>query len=66
LNHPKIVEIKAVVTIPSTMLVMEYMPMGSLVAYLRSETESGTITDLQLIKFATDVAEVFIAFSSFR
>ena len=56
LNHPKIVEIKAVVTVP-TMLVMEYVPMGSLLAYLRSEKDSGTITDQQLMEFATDVAE---------
>lgn len=60
LNHPKIVEIKAIVTAPSTMLVMEYIPMGSLLAYLRSEKDSGRITDQQLLKFATDVAEVLL------
>lgn len=56
LNHPNIVEIKAIVTDPSTMLVMEFIPMGSLLTYLRMERES--IKDLQLIKFATDIAEV--------
>lgn len=55
LHHPNIVEIKAIVTEPSTLLVMEYFPMGCLMAYLRTEQES--ITDQQLIKFATDVAE---------
>lgn len=39
------------------MLVMEYFPMGSLWSYLRTEKES--VTDQQLIKFATDVAEVW-------
>lgn len=58
LNHPKIVEIKAIVSVPSTMLVMEFMPMGSLLAYLRSDKDVGSISDKQLIKFATDVAEV--------
>lgn len=38
------------------MLVMEYMPMGSLLAYLRIEKYE--ITNLQLLKFAADVAEV--------
>lgn len=56
LNHPNIVEIKAIVTEPSTMLVMEYVPMGCLLAYLRTEKE--IVTDQQLIKYATDVAEV--------
>lgn len=56
LNHPNIVEIKAIVTEPSTMLVMEYVPMGCLLAYLRTQKEN--ITDQQLVKFATDVAEV--------
>nr|CAH0112132.1 unnamed protein product [Daphnia galeata] len=55
LNHPNIVEIKAIVTEPSTMLVMEYVPMGCLLAYLRTEKE--IVTDQQLIKYATDVAE---------
>jgi hypothetical protein len=39
------------------MLVMEYFPMGSLLSYLRTEKE--IITDQQLMKFATDVAEVW-------
>ena len=56
LSHPNIVEIKAIVTEPSTMLVMEYIPMGCLLTYLRTQKE--TITDQQLIQFATDVAEV--------
>ena len=38
------------------MLVMEYIPMGSLLAYLRAQKES--ISDHQLVKFASDVAEV--------
>ena len=38
------------------MLVMEYFPMGSLLAYLRTQKE--TINDQQLLKFATDIAEV--------
>lgn len=57
LNHPNIAEIKAIVTEPITMLVMEYFPMGSLLSYLRTEKE--IITDQQLMKFATDVAEVW-------
>lgn len=40
------------------MLVMEYVPMGCLLTYLRTEKER--VTDQQLIKFATDVAEVYI------
>lgn len=49
-------EIKAIVTEPVTMLVMEYIPMGSLLCYLRTQKQA--ITDQQLIKFATNVAEV--------
>lgn len=57
LNHPNIVEIKAIISEPS-MLVMEFIPMGSLLAYLRAQKDS--ISDHQLLKFATDVAEVII------
>ena len=56
MSHPNIVEIKAIVATSCPMLVMEYMPMGSLLAYLRIEKYE--ITNLQLLKFAADVAEV--------
>ena len=57
LSHPNIVEVKAILPETSTMLVMEYIPMGSLLNYLRSPNNA-PITNRQLLKFATDVAEV--------
>jgi len=55
LRHPNIVEVKAILTESSTMLVMEYVVMGSLWAYLHEQKDQ--ISNSQLLKFATDVAE---------
>ena len=42
----------------SSMLVMEYLPMGCLLAYVRSAQNSERITDQQMINFASDIAQV--------
>jgi len=55
LDHPNIVKIKGVVEDPETLLVMEYLPLGSLPVYLR--TYKNKMTQDQLFKFAADVAE---------
>lgn len=55
LRHENVVEIKAFVEEPETMLVMEYMKLGSLLAYLQLHRER--IKCFQLLKFAADVAE---------
>ncbi|XP_067143590.1 tyrosine-protein kinase JAK2-like [Centruroides vittatus] len=55
LRHANIVEIKAFVEEPEIMLVMEYMKLGSLLAYLQMHKQK--IERAQLLKFAADVAE---------
>ena len=58
LSHPNIVSLKAIMMETSTMLVMEYIPMGCLLAYVRSIQNNQRITDQQMIHFASDIAEV--------
>ncbi|XP_023229778.1 tyrosine-protein kinase JAK2-like [Centruroides sculpturatus] len=55
LQHANIVEIKAFLEEPEIMLVMEYMKLGSLLAYLQMHKQK--IERAQLLKFAADVAE---------
>ncbi|RWS17732.1 tyrosine-protein kinase JAK2-like protein, partial [Dinothrombium tinctorium] len=55
LNHKNIVEIKGFVEEPQIMLVMEYLELGSLVAYLKVKRDSKET--VPFIKFACDIAE---------
>lgn len=55
LQHKNIVEIKGVVEDPEMLLVMEYVPFGSLLVYLR--TYKNRLAEQELLKFAADVAE---------
>ncbi|KAG8222937.1 hypothetical protein J437_LFUL000232 [Ladona fulva] len=54
LKHPNIVEIKGIIE-EGGGLVMEFVKHGSLLSYLKINKE--TLTDLNLLKFAMDVAE---------
>lgn len=56
LCHPNIVEVKGVVNDPGLLLIMEYLPMGSLLDYFRVCHTKPYVK--QLLKFAQDVAEV--------
>ena len=56
LCHSNIVEMKGVVNDPGLLLVMEYLPMGSLLDYFRICYTKPN--EKQLLKFAQDVAEV--------
>lgn len=56
LCHPNIVEVKGVVNDPGLLLIMEYLPMGSLLDYFRVSLTKPTLREL--MKFAQDVAEV--------
>ena len=56
LNHPNIVSVKGVVYDPHLLLIMEYLPCGSLLDYFATlHTRPGL---KQLMKFATDICEV--------
>ncbi|XP_035702306.1 tyrosine-protein kinase JAK2 isoform X2 [Folsomia candida] len=55
LCHPNIVEVKGVVNDPGLLLIMEYLPMGSLLDYFRVCHTKPYVK--QLLKFAQDVAE---------
>lgn len=55
LQHKNIVEIKGVVEDPETLLVMEYVPLGSLLIYIK--TQRNRLTEKQLLKFSLDIAE---------
>uniref|UniRef100_T1IKG8 non-specific protein-tyrosine kinase n=1 Tax=Strigamia maritima TaxID=126957 RepID=T1IKG8_STRMM len=55
LHHKNIVEIKGVVEEPEMLLVMEFVPLSSLLVYLR--TYKSHLSEKQLIKFAMDIAE---------
>lgn len=55
LQHKNIVEIKGVVEDPKTLLVMEYVPLGSLLIYIR--THKHRLTEKKLLMFSADIAE---------
>lgn len=55
LQHKNIVEIKGVVEDPKTLLVMEYVPFGSMLVYIK--TQKDRLKEKQLLKFALDIAE---------
>ncbi|CAL8096712.1 unnamed protein product [Orchesella dallaii] len=55
LCHQNIVEVKGVVNDPGLLLIMEYLPMGSLLDYFRVSLTKPTLREL--MKFAQDVAE---------
>jgi len=57
LSHPNIVSVKAIMMESSTMLVMEYIPMGCLLAYVRSVEGNERITDEQMLQYTSDIAE---------
>ncbi|CAG7733213.1 unnamed protein product [Allacma fusca] len=55
LNHPNIVEVKGVVYDPSLLLIMEFLPMGSLLDYFRMFHTKPNLR--QLMKFAKDICD---------
>ncbi|XP_054715541.1 tyrosine-protein kinase JAK2-like [Uloborus diversus] len=55
LRHKNIVEIKGLVEDPEMMLVMEYVELGSLLAYLQYHKDK--LSTSRLLQFAIDVAE---------
>lgn len=54
LKHPNIVEILGVVYNPEILLIMEFVPLGSLKSYLNMHQSD--ITQHQLLNYAVDVA----------
>lgn len=55
LQHKNIVEIKGVVEDPKTLLVMEFVPFGSMLVYIK--TQKDRLKEKQLLKFALDISE---------
>ncbi|GAB6032184.1 hypothetical protein CHUAL_010831 [Chamberlinius hualienensis] len=55
LQHKNIVEIKGVVEDPKTLLVMEYVPLGSMLVYINTHKER--LSEKLLLKYSLDVAE---------
>ena len=58
LRHRNIVEVKGIIESPWS-LVLEFVPLGSLVQYERECQQD--LTEEQLLQFSLDVAEVAIA-----
>ena len=55
-NHPKVAVLAGVVTKSEPVLIcLEFMELGSLRSYLKSELVFGKLTDLELIRMACDV-----------
>ena len=55
-NHPKIVALVGVVTKSEPVLIcLEFMELGSLRSYLKSELVIGKLTDVEFIRMACDV-----------
>ncbi len=57
-NHPNIVALTGVCTLPATeptLIVLEYMPLGSLHGYLQSSMVKDQLECLTMIRMALDV-----------
>ena len=57
-NHPNIVALTGVCTLPAsepTLIVLEYMPLGSLYGYLQSPLVKDQLECLTMVKMALDV-----------